>query len=109
SQAKVDQRTFWKRRIAFHVAAAQAQIGELAVGNAVLRSRAMGCRCGLEPDLEPSLNGLVQIQEVNSRLTVRVCPGHLHVGVEFKTTVGQLKAEIEQRSGSLRFGCKNIH
>src|ERR1700693_3165588 len=46
---------------------------------------------------------------MNSGLAIRIRPRHLAVSVDFQGAVGQLKAKIQKRAGSLWLGGKYIH
>src|SRR5580693_5896296 len=46
---------------------------------------------------------------MDPRLSVRVRPCHLPMSVNFKASIWQLKAEIQQRSRSLWFSRENVH
>src|SRR5271168_4652289 len=79
------------------------------MGDGLFRPRTPDPGCRLQPALELSLDGAIQIQKTYSGWAVWVRPGYLPVRLNFKTVVGQLEAEIQERSDGLRFGRENVH
>src|ERR1700733_9191291 len=109
-QAKIDQRPLRKRRIGFHVATAQAQVGELAMRYGFVGVRTTRrARRSLQPETELCRNTLGNIEKMHASLSVRIGPCHLTARLNLQSAIWQLKVECQQGSWSFPLRGPPIH